>query len=498
MQGKTLAAFAWKLLMKKNLLRAQRSRECPMCWQSLSLKDPDSQELLAACSQERAFKAQSVSPPAFLGSPFEEFGFHRFATSYPDDPDLERRIIHHLAAAAAGMSRARLTGGSRRSHRSLVAALQSASGVASSAPSSRSHGGSLVPSPQAADSPANSGGSSPAGTAPPSAHASPPPPRRSGRHASSSDLPDVRNSLVGSGRGAPPFWGASLGHSQSAPGPGGAPSAEGSAGAAAAAAVSVSDGGLEGLAGAAGGGEGGSVRPAAAARGLTAGLRGFGAPREGAAAAAAAGGGGGGAAESGSQRRSAEPGSLSGRSLSSGGNKSGRSDSPGSCDESSDSSSRRPPGHGTGVDGAASSSASVRRSFGRSSCSSFGSDAGGSHGSALASASAPADSLKSRLAAASSRAKENFSKGTRSFRERLRLRSGTVADFSAKAREVGATVARAFERISDPSDPRLFELGLAKDTSSAGPSSPSFLKGGLDREEEKSGEQFLPAVSLRA
>uniref|UniRef100_A0A2P2LQA9 RING-type E3 ubiquitin transferase n=1 Tax=Rhizophora mucronata TaxID=61149 RepID=A0A2P2LQA9_RHIMU len=32
----------------------QRSSQCPMCWQSLSLKDPESQELLEAVENERS------------------------------------------------------------------------------------------------------------------------------------------------------------------------------------------------------------------------------------------------------------------------------------------------------------------------------------------------------------------------------------------------------------------------------------------------------------
>jgi hypothetical protein len=46
------------------------------------------------------------------------------------------------------------------------------------------------------------------------------------------------------------------------------------------------------------------------------------------------------------------------------------------------------------------------------------------------------------------RCKESLSKTTRGFRERLRMRSGTMADIGARAREVSAGVVRVLERIS--------------------------------------------------
>ncbi|KAI9073003.1 hypothetical protein K1719_045036 [Acacia pycnantha] len=56
----------------------QRSPQCPMCWQSISFKDPSSQELLEAL--------QHLPVGA-------------------NDADLEERIIQHLAAAAMGRAR---------------------------------------------------------------------------------------------------------------------------------------------------------------------------------------------------------------------------------------------------------------------------------------------------------------------------------------------------------------------------------------------------------
>eukprot|EP00271_Cylindrocystis_brebissonii_P009543 TRINITY_DN244_c0_g1_i1.p1 TRINITY_DN244_c0_g1~~TRINITY_DN244_c0_g1_i1.p1 ORF type:complete len:528 (+),score=157.59 TRINITY_DN244_c0_g1_i1:98-1585(+) len=99
---------------------SQRSHECPMCWRPLSLKDPDSQELLLACTLEQAFVVQAPPrnnnphpQPGFLRSPFEEGEVahqqqHRFASSrFSEESDFERRIMQHFAAAVAGISQAR-------------------------------------------------------------------------------------------------------------------------------------------------------------------------------------------------------------------------------------------------------------------------------------------------------------------------------------------------------------------------------------------------------
>ncbi|XLS49094.1 hypothetical protein HN51_023452 [Arachis hypogaea] len=84
----------------------QRSSQCPMCWQSVSLKDATSQELLEAVEQERSIR---VTPSRNVDI------FHHPSL---DDPELhqvgylssfEERIIQHIAAAAA-MRRARHLG----------------------------------------------------------------------------------------------------------------------------------------------------------------------------------------------------------------------------------------------------------------------------------------------------------------------------------------------------------------------------------------------------
>jgi E3 ubiquitin-protein ligase RHF len=74
---------------------SQRSKECPMCWQPLSLKDPDNQDLLAAVANERALRRNKVHMSSVhQRPPVEEYEFHRFA-SYGD----EECIMQHLAAA---------------------------------------------------------------------------------------------------------------------------------------------------------------------------------------------------------------------------------------------------------------------------------------------------------------------------------------------------------------------------------------------------------------
>ncbi|KAH8966767.1 hypothetical protein BDL97_03G043700 [Sphagnum fallax] len=77
---------------------SQRSKECPMCWQALSLKDPDSQDLLAAVADERALRRNKVRVSSIhQRSSVEESEFHQFS-SYGD----EECLMQHLAAAAIG------------------------------------------------------------------------------------------------------------------------------------------------------------------------------------------------------------------------------------------------------------------------------------------------------------------------------------------------------------------------------------------------------------
>ncbi|XP_052174820.1 E3 ubiquitin-protein ligase RHF2A-like isoform X2 [Diospyros lotus] len=84
----------------------QRSSQCPMCWQSISLKDPSSQELLDAIEHEKTLR---MNPPRnttiFHHPTLGDFELQHLPVSVTD-AELEERIIQHLAAAAA-MGRAR-------------------------------------------------------------------------------------------------------------------------------------------------------------------------------------------------------------------------------------------------------------------------------------------------------------------------------------------------------------------------------------------------------
>ncbi|XP_059429589.1 E3 ubiquitin-protein ligase RHF2A isoform X2 [Corylus avellana] len=85
----------------------QRSSQCPMCWQSISLKDPTSQELLEAVERERSFRFNpSRNATIFHHPTLGDFELHNQLPVGANDAELEERIIQHLAAAAA-MGRAR-------------------------------------------------------------------------------------------------------------------------------------------------------------------------------------------------------------------------------------------------------------------------------------------------------------------------------------------------------------------------------------------------------
>ncbi|XP_022766913.1 E3 ubiquitin-protein ligase RHF2A-like isoform X2 [Durio zibethinus] len=95
----------------------QRSSQCPMCWQAISLKDPTSQELLQAVERERSFRVTpSRNTTIFHHPTLGGFELQHLPVGV-NDPELEERIIQHLAAAGA-MGRAHHAGrreGQRRS-----------------------------------------------------------------------------------------------------------------------------------------------------------------------------------------------------------------------------------------------------------------------------------------------------------------------------------------------------------------------------------------------
>lgn len=79
----------------------QRSSQCPMCWQPISLEDSTSQELLEAVERERSFRVnQSHNTTIFHHPALGEFELQHLPVGATDS-DLEERIIQHLAAAAA-------------------------------------------------------------------------------------------------------------------------------------------------------------------------------------------------------------------------------------------------------------------------------------------------------------------------------------------------------------------------------------------------------------
>ncbi|CAL5431863.1 unnamed protein product [Camellia sinensis] len=79
----------------------QRSSNCPMCWQSISLKDPSSQELLEAVERERSFRFNpSRNSTIFHHPTLGGFELQHLPVG-ANDAELEERIIQHLAAAAA-------------------------------------------------------------------------------------------------------------------------------------------------------------------------------------------------------------------------------------------------------------------------------------------------------------------------------------------------------------------------------------------------------------
>lgn len=69
-----------------------------MCWQPLSLKDPESQDLLNAIGQERALRRRKLqAAQIFHQSAVEDYEFDRFASYGAED-----FIMQHLASGAMG------------------------------------------------------------------------------------------------------------------------------------------------------------------------------------------------------------------------------------------------------------------------------------------------------------------------------------------------------------------------------------------------------------
>ncbi|CAK7326988.1 unnamed protein product [Dovyalis caffra] len=84
--------------------RSQRSKECPICWQLLVLKDLASQELLAAVENERRLRSKNLTPASVI-APHLDDDYDVEEDSYSDDSDFDEHVMQHLAAAAASRAR---------------------------------------------------------------------------------------------------------------------------------------------------------------------------------------------------------------------------------------------------------------------------------------------------------------------------------------------------------------------------------------------------------
>uniref|UniRef100_A0A5B7A7Q5 RING-type E3 ubiquitin transferase n=1 Tax=Davidia involucrata TaxID=16924 RepID=A0A5B7A7Q5_DAVIN len=74
---------------------SQRSKECPICWQLLGLKDPASQELLAAVEIEKNLRTRRSAHNIHEVYEIDDDAF------YTDDSDFDEHIMRHFAAAAS-------------------------------------------------------------------------------------------------------------------------------------------------------------------------------------------------------------------------------------------------------------------------------------------------------------------------------------------------------------------------------------------------------------
>ncbi|KAI4311261.1 hypothetical protein MLD38_036167 [Melastoma candidum] len=80
---------------------SQRSSECPICWQALSLKDRDSQELLTAIEKDRKRRSKkpSIHTSTTVGGFHEDFVIGNDLSS-SEFQDFDEHVLHQLVAAA--------------------------------------------------------------------------------------------------------------------------------------------------------------------------------------------------------------------------------------------------------------------------------------------------------------------------------------------------------------------------------------------------------------
>uniref|UniRef100_A0A5B7A4M0 RING-type E3 ubiquitin transferase n=1 Tax=Davidia involucrata TaxID=16924 RepID=A0A5B7A4M0_DAVIN len=74
---------------------SQRSKECPICWQLLGLKDPASQELLAAVEIEKNLRTRRSAHNIHEVYEIDDDAF------YTDDSDFDEHIMRRFAASAS-------------------------------------------------------------------------------------------------------------------------------------------------------------------------------------------------------------------------------------------------------------------------------------------------------------------------------------------------------------------------------------------------------------
>ncbi|XP_021761086.1 E3 ubiquitin-protein ligase RHF1A-like [Chenopodium quinoa] len=97
---------------------SQRSKECPICWQDLALKDSASQELLAAAGIERNARARRLSNNRTDYSHQYQESDSAYGSHWTDDSDFNERMMQHLAAMMSRARQAHRTGRQRSSERS--------------------------------------------------------------------------------------------------------------------------------------------------------------------------------------------------------------------------------------------------------------------------------------------------------------------------------------------------------------------------------------------
>ncbi|KAJ0714664.1 putative transcription factor C2H2 family [Helianthus annuus] len=89
---------------------SQRSSNCPICCQAVSLKDPSSQELLEAVARERHVRYNPTRTSAIFHHPtLGDFEIRNLPVGFTGS-ELEDRIVQHLAATAAAMGSAHHVG----------------------------------------------------------------------------------------------------------------------------------------------------------------------------------------------------------------------------------------------------------------------------------------------------------------------------------------------------------------------------------------------------